>query len=122
MQEFIAGGKISTITSKSSLLEAAKQMACHQLSTLIVIDGEGQMSGLLGYPEMRRALANGMNPKTTKVVQVMQGVPVSVQGGVRTSTAMELMVQSKAHLLPMLEGDEIVGIIELGSTVAGHFI
>lgn len=121
MQEFIAGGKISAISSKCSLLEAAKQMACHRLSTLIVIDGEGQMSGLLGHSEMRRALANSMNPKTNKVVQVMQGVPVSVQGGVKTSTAVELMVQNKVQLLPMLEGDEIVGIIELGQLLQDTF-
>ena len=121
MQEFIAGGKISAISSKCSLLEAAKQMACHQLSTLIVIDGEGQVSGLLGYSEMRRALANSMNPKITKVVQVMQGIPVSVQGGVKTSTAMELMVQNRVQLLPMLEGDEIVGIIELGQLLQDTF-
>lgn len=111
--EFIAGGSLETISCKASLFECAKLMGAKAIGTLIVLDEDEQVTGVIGLDELKATLADGLDAKLVKAGQVMQAMPVSVQLGCGDARALSLMVEHSTPILPLLEGDELVGMLEM---------
>lgn len=116
--EFIAGGSLETISCKASLLECAKLMGAKAIGTLIVLDEGEQVTGVIGLGELKAALADGLDAKLVKAGQVMQAMPVSVQLGCGDARALSLMVEHSTPILPVLEGDELVGMLEMDTLLS----
>jgi CBS domain-containing protein len=107
--------EVEVIAPEATLQDAAKKMQRFDIGPLPVCDGERLVGMLTDRDITVRAVAEGCDPKTTTVRQVMTSELVygfedqDIQDGTR------LMEQYQIRRLPVLNRDKrLVGIVSLG--------
>lgn len=108
----------TAISAKSSLQDAACVMAAHNLTHLLVLDGNKgsreEIVGMIGMEQMRNALGEGRDCRKTTVAVVMNGSPPLVQLNQQSpQLLLKTMLNSGCHTIPLLDGDEIIGVESL---------
>jgi len=82
---------------------------------VIPVCEDGRLLGLVTDRDLTmRVLAERKNPTEVQVGEVMTRSPVTVTPDMKLSEARELMAQHKVRRLPVMKGEEIVGILSLG--------
>ena len=99
----------SSITPDASLDEAAALMARKRIGTLVVVDGQRRLAGLLTERDMRFVSRRGSSvaDRMTPVAQL-----VVHEGPIEPEAAERLMVERKIKKLPLIEPDgRLIGLI-----------
>jgi CBS domain-containing protein len=82
---------------------------------VIPVCEDGKLLGLVTDRDLTmRVLAERRDPTEVQVGEVMTRSPVTVTPDMKLSEARELMAQHKVRRLPVMKGEEIVGILSLG--------
>lgn len=77
-----------------------------------VEDTKGKLVGLVtARLLLRNYIKNKSNPKTTLVSEIMIQNPITVTQDTNILDAMKLMKDNKIGCLPVVNGDELVGLI-----------
>jgi CBS domain-containing protein len=99
------------VPSATPIAEAVRR--CHEIHArhLLVVD-DGKLSGIVSDRDFRRSLASGRS-ELSHVVDIMEREPLSLAPGSPATEAAELMVRGKISALPVLNGDQVVGILTL---------
>jgi len=92
---------------------AASVMDWRHIRHVPVEDSEGRLVGLVTHRGLLRMMVNSANSNTnlTTVREIMVTDPVTVRPSTSSLEAMEIMRQSRVGCLPVVEGDQLVGII-----------
>ena len=92
---------------------AASVMDWRHIRHVPVEDSEGRLAGLVTHRGLLRMMVNSANSNTnlTTVREIMVTDPVTVRPSTSSLEAMEIMRQSRVGCLPVVEGDQLVGII-----------
>ena len=94
--------------------DAAAMMKTEDVGVLPVVR-EGELVGLVTDRDLvLRVLAERRDPRAVTVREICTGSPVSVTPDTRLSEARELMEQHRVRRLPVLKGEELVGILSFG--------
>ena len=88
---------------------AASVMDWRHIRHVPVEDQEGRLVGLITHRGLLRMMIN--NSKLTTVREIMVPDPVTVSPSTSSLEAMELMRNHRVGCLPVVEGDQLVGII-----------
>ena len=110
--------KISEIMTKATvtdapddtLAEAAARMWSAQTGSLLVMDGEN-MLGIVTERDLLRAVANGQDPQTTPLKDVMRTDVVTCLPQTSLKEAAKLMATRWFRHLPIVENGKVVGIV-----------
>jgi len=107
----VKGNALFTVALESSVIDAARSMAEHNLGSLVVFD-KGRMAGLLTFNEILQALQarNGVLGDA-RVCDVMVRDPVTADPKMEVNDLRRTMLDTGARYLPVMEGDEVVGVI-----------
>ena len=62
---------------------------------------------------MKKAIAQHKNVDTTTAQEIMNANPVTIQITESLSTALKLMTEHNIRSLPILEKDQVVGIVDI---------
>src|SRR6185295_16132381 len=89
---------------------AASVMDWRHIRHVPVEDQEGRLVGLITHRGLLRMMLNSTNTLTT-VREIMVPDPVTVSPSTSSLEAMELMRNHRVGCLPVVEGDQLVGII-----------
>ena len=82
---------------------------------VIPVCEDGRLLGLVTDRDLTlRVLAERKDPTEVQVGEVMTRSPVTVTPDMKLSEARELMAQHKVRRLPVMKGEDIVGILSLG--------
>jgi CBS domain-containing protein len=82
---------------------------------VIPIAQDGKLLGLLTDRDLVvRVLANRKDPEEVKLGEIITKSPVTVTPDTQLSDARDLMAKHKVRRLPVVKGDELVGILSLG--------
>ena len=82
---------------------------------VIPVTKDGKLLGLVTDRDLAmRVLAERRDPNEVQVGEIMTRSPVTVTPDMKLSEARELMAQHKVRRLPVMKGEEIVGILSLG--------
>jgi CBS domain-containing protein len=114
----IKGGRVWSVTPKTTLLEALKLMAEKNIGALIVLEGE-KVAGIISERDMARKLAmNEMGCKPTMPVEEFMTEEVYVvKPDDSINECMQLMTMKHFRHLPVMEGGKLEGLISIGDVV-----
>ncbi|MGB6974969.1 MAG: CBS domain-containing protein [Terracidiphilus sp.] len=109
--------KLLSIAPERSVYEALEIMAEHDIGALLVI-AEGRLMGVLSERDYaRKGILAGLHSRDTKVSEMMSSAVHSVGPEQTVDACMGLMMQNRIRHLPVLQGEQVVGIISIGDLV-----
>ncbi|MBA3738796.1 MAG: CBS domain-containing protein [Actinobacteria bacterium] len=113
VKEVMTPGPI-TLDRDASLAEAARLMRDRGIGDVIVVEGDDAEGIVTDRDIVIRGVAEGADPNTTRLGQVLSGDLTSVAPDDPVERALELMREKAVRRLPVLEGGKPVGVISLG--------
>jgi CBS domain-containing protein len=103
-----------TLDRDASLVEAARVMRDRGIGDVIVVEGEDAEGIVTDRDIVIRGVAEGADPNTTRLGQVVSGDLTSVAPDDPVERAIALMREKAVRRLPVLEGGKPVGVVSLG--------
>jgi CBS domain-containing protein len=93
--------------------EAARQMADQNIGALPVCSAEGRLTGVVTDRDLAvRIVAEGRDPATTKVSDLLSGSEVVTIGADDSAEeAIRTMKQHAVRRLPVIDGTQLVGMV-----------
>jgi CBS domain-containing protein len=111
------GREIWKVTPQTSVFDALKLMADRNIGALLVLDGE-KLAGIFSERDYaRKVILKGKASKDTAVAEIMTAVVVTVRLSQTVEECMELMTANRIRHLPVVEGEELAGVISIGDVV-----
>jgi CBS domain-containing protein len=104
----------TTISSSMNAFDAAGLMKSEDVGVLPVVEGPKLVGLVTDRDLVLRVLAERKNPTEVKVGEICTSSPVTVTPDMKLSDARELMEQHKIRRLPVMKGEELVGVLSLG--------
>jgi CBS domain-containing protein len=106
----IANREIVSVEAESTVEEAARVMALRNIGAVAVRKG-GEIVGIMTERDvLKRVVAAGRDPRTTRVEEVMSSPPISVEANATVGEAVDLMNRRGIRRIFVREGQRIVGI------------
>jgi CBS domain-containing protein len=106
-----------TISPEASVFESIQMMADHNTGALLVLAGD-RLVGVISERDYTRKVAlKGKSSKETKVGEIVDPSPVSVEPTHTVEHAMKLMTSHRVRHLPVLDAGKLVGIVSIGDLV-----
>jgi CBS domain-containing protein len=106
-----------TIAPEATVYEAIQLMAEKNIGALLVMSG-GKLTGIFTERDYTRKIAlHGKNSRQTQVWEILPKEFVSVTTDDSVEECMKLMTESRVRHLPVMEGENVVGIISIGDLV-----
>lgn len=111
------GYTIFSIPPDITVYEALEIMVDKNVSALPVIDN-GKLIGIFSERDYaRKVILKGKSSKETKIGEIMTDEAITVKPGHTIDDCMQLMTSKYTRHLPVVENDELVGIISIGDVV-----
>ncbi|HEY1662517.1 MAG TPA: CBS domain-containing protein [Verrucomicrobiae bacterium] len=111
------GAAVSVISPEATVFDAIKLMADKNIGALPVV-AHGLLVGIFTERDYTRKIAlQGKTSKQTLVKEVLSRGVVAVAPGDSIEDCMRLMTERRVRHLPVLQGDELVGIVSIGDLV-----
>ncbi len=109
--------EIRKIQPTATLKEAAQMMRDHQVGSLLVEEG-GEYIGIVSETDfVRRAMAEGRNPESASVRDIMSRPLISLDIGKSAKDANEIMANRRIRHLAITEHGKVVGVISVRDLV-----
>jgi CBS domain-containing protein len=100
-----------SVETSVSILEVAQRMVDRNVGAVLVLDA-GRLTGILTERDVLRAVARGL-PDTTRVADCMTAHPETIAPDDTTEHAAVLMLHGGFRHLPVVQGDDLVGVISI---------
>jgi CBS domain-containing protein len=111
------GHEIEAIESTASVFEALKLMADKEIGSLIVTQ-DNKTVGLFSERDYaRNVILKGRSSKETQIKEIMSSHVIVVSPEQSTDECMAIMTEKRVRHLPVMKGDQLVGIISIGDLV-----
>ena len=111
------GHTVYTIGPDATVYEALQQLAAHDVGALVVTE-EGEVVGLVSERDCARKLVLlGRLAKETPVREIMTKEVICVGSKQTVEGCMALISEKKVRHLPVLENEQLAGIISIGDVV-----
>jgi CBS domain-containing protein len=111
------GYEVFSVSPETDVLEALKTMADLNIGALLVIE-DGRIVGIFSERDYARKVAlMGLKSADTQVRQIMTSVVAFVDPDTSIEEVMALMTRDRIRHVPVLESDELVGLISIGDVV-----
>ena len=112
------GNRVLSVAPSSTVAEAASILERERIGSVLVLDGSGRLVGVLSERDIVSGIArSGANCLELKVESVMTRNVVTCRQEDSVNTIMALMTERRVRHLPVMDGDELIGIISIGDVV-----
>ena len=109
--------KIFSITPDHLVFDALVVMAEHRIGALLVLDGE-KLAGIFSERDYaREVMLKGRKSTDTKISEVMTTTVLTASPHETVDYAMSLLSEKRIRHLPIVENDQIIGILSIGDLV-----
>jgi signal-transduction protein with cAMP-binding, CBS, and nucleotidyltransferase domain len=100
----------------SSPLDAARMMASHDIGSLPIVDNDGRLKGIVTDRDLVvRVIATGRDPSEVAIGEIATTKNVvTIDPDQSLSEARETMAEHRIKRLPVVKGDDLIGVIALG--------
>jgi CBS domain-containing protein len=111
------GSDVWSISPSDTVFTALERMAEKDIGALLVIDGE-RIAGIFSERDYARKVAlQGKLSKSTSISEIMTRDVLVVSPEHSLEECLGVMTAKKIRHLPVLDGDEIKGIVSIGDVV-----
>ena len=111
------GREIISITEDASVLDAIRMMADRSIGSLLVMDG-GTLKGIVTERDYaRKVIIKGRSSKSTQVREIMTTGVYTANTDQTVNDCMTVMTEKRIRHLPVVENDEVLGMISIGDLV-----
>jgi CBS domain-containing protein len=111
------GGAVWTISPEATVFEAIQMMADKNVGALLVT-AEGKLIGIISERDYsRKVILKGRSSKETPVREILSGHIIFVTPDHTVEDCMRLMTEHRVRHLPVLEGEQIAGVVSIGDLV-----
>src|SRR5439155_24961742 len=93
-----------------TLTEACERMRHAQTSSVLIMDDD-RLVGIITERDIVKTVAQGLDPKETRVKDIMTTDIITIGPMTRLKEAAEIMASKWIRHLPVVEGSKVVGII-----------
>jgi CBS domain-containing protein len=109
---------VITIAPGSTVAEAAQVLSAKRIGAVIVSPDGRALAGILSERDIVRELGRrGAACLTDKVDTLMTRKVVTCTPSDRTNAVLQLMTDGRFRHMPVMQGDEMVGLISIGDVV-----
>jgi CBS domain-containing protein len=111
------GLTVETIKTSEPLITAIKIMNEKHIGALITVDDNGGISGIISERDLLMVCSDCAPDQTVKDQMTPRSKLVTLKKDDTLRKAMQIFTEKKIRHLPVLEGEEIAGIISIGDVV-----
>jgi CBS domain-containing protein len=108
------GEAIHSVAPDAPITECVRLMNAKKIGALVVIDGEKLVGIFTERDALTRVLAGALDPRTTKVSEVMTKDPYCIAPTASVGEAMELVTQRRFRHLPIVENEKLLAVLSSG--------
>ena len=111
------GATVHACSPSDSLADAVDLLVGHNIGSLVVLE-RGEMVGIITERDILRACAGGKTPLNRfPVSSSMTANPFTARLSDTIEDAMDLITEKRIRHLPIVENDELVGLVSIGDLV-----
>ena len=111
------GRVVWSIGPEDTVFQAIELMSEKQVGCLVVLIG-GQLAGIVSERDYaRKVILKGRSSQQTRVREIMSTPALFVTPEKTVADAMRIMTNRRVRHLPVLEGDNVVGMLSIGDLV-----
>ena len=112
---------VSRLPSDQTVTAAARLMEAENVGDVVVTGMAGDLRGVVTDRDIAvRAVARGLDPKTTELGEICTGDLVTVASDTKLADAEALMADRAVRRLPVVDDGKVVGIVSLGDVAQRH--
>ena len=113
------GREIYSTTPDTTVFDALEEMAERNVGALIVLD-DGEVVGIFSERDYaRKIILLGRSSRETPVRDIMTTRVVYARPDLSLEECLALMTDKRIRHLPVMEDDELVGVVSIGDLVKG---
>jgi CBS domain-containing protein len=111
------GSRVVSVPRQAPVLEAIRMMAEHHIGAVLVME-EGQLIGIASERDYaRKVILQGRSSHDTPVAVIMTSPVVCVGPHDSIAECMSIMTEKHIRHLPVIDGEQVVGVISIGDLV-----
>jgi CBS domain-containing protein len=111
------GRAVWSIGPEDTVFQAIELMSEKQIGCLVVLIA-GQLAGIVSERDYaRKVILKGRSSQQTRVREIMSTPALFVTPEKTVADAMRIMTNRRVRHLPVLEGDNVVGMLSIGDLV-----
>lgn len=111
------GTDVWTIEPNASVYHALEVMAEHGVGALVVVDDNRPVGIMSERDYARKVILLDRGSRDTKVSEIMTSELKTVTRSQTINECMTMMTEQRIRHLPVVEDDELIGIISIGDVV-----
>lgn len=108
------GPIVHAVTPTMTVAEAVAEMNRHGVGCVIVLDGVRLCGIFTERDVLRRVVGAGLDPKGTRVAQVMTDQIITIAPDTTLEDALLVFTEKRCRHLPVVENGRLLGLISIG--------
>ena len=115
VRDIMTSGSIATATLDTTIEELANMMKSEDVGAIPVLDDDDKLAGIITDRDIVvRAIAEGEDPTECTAEDIISEQLHTSEPDADLQEAIELMSRNQIRRLPVVEEDQVIGIISLG--------
>ncbi|MBS2034396.1 CBS domain-containing protein [bacterium] len=111
LREIVSKSSPLTLTPNTTLREAAQAMQKAKKGAVLIVDGK-KLCGIFTERDLvNRVVAAGLDPASASLAEVMTTDLVVIHPDDSHWAALSVMVHNEVRHLPVVDGDQVVGLV-----------
>jgi CBS domain-containing protein len=112
------GNLVHTVKADISVYEALEILEDHNVGALVVVEDNGKLDGIFTERDYaRKIILKGRSSRETSVKDIMTEKVIFVNPDTKIEECMQLMSVKHIRHLPVLQNEQLVGIISISDVV-----
>ena len=111
---FVGSDAIHSVRPDTMVTECVRAMATAKIGALLVMDNERLMGIFTERDALNKVLAAGLDPRSTKVSEVMTKEPYCVPPTTTVRAAMQVVTQRRFRHLPIVQDGKVLAVLSSG--------
>ncbi len=113
----VKGHDVWSVAPEASVFDALRMMSDKGIGAVLVLDGE-QIVGIMSERDYaRKVVLLGKTSRETRVDEIMSSKVFTIHPDQTVEEAMELMTNKHIRHLPVVVGNDLLGMISIGDVV-----
>lgn len=105
---------LHAVPTSVTVLEAVQKMNQHKVGAVLVMNS-GKLAGIFTERDvMTRVIAANRDPRSTPIAEVMSANVLTVSPETTVQEVMDIFAEKRCRHLPVIQAEELVGLISIG--------